>query len=694
MTKSIIILIAMWAIVGTIFGFWLATKKNVLGIFIAFISSFIFGGLLSFVVYKKAGNNHKLSDDVQSKNKIENKIEILDDSDFDANQNLILKTNNNLYGSSKFLIDEREKNVDKQQFNKFYKQNFDKPSYLTRVTVENDNLVYHGMPIKDAVHQIVIGSTGSGKTEKIVFPTIWTNAKLQDKINGKNEFENNKPSFVITDPKGEILNKTSSELIKQGYEVKTINFKETWKSISWNPLHNCYKYFEIALIYKSKNTSKYKIIDKNNSEFLETVMKNFCSSHTFKNCLDCLEDFRKSEKSIIFLDNFSSIIFYEENDFNNYLKAQIKKFRSLSFQEINDISEIIMSNTKNEDKMWENGAKDVIKGILLALLEIKEKNINAITEDNFNMYSVFRILSDQEKLKFWFNNFKNKNPNSEAWSICSNVISASEKTFSSFFATLSSGIRIFGDPSLKDVICKNDIDLFNVCNNDKPVAIFLIIPDDRKDKHVLASLFVSQLYLASTLTCTQNKQRLGYEKLDRDLMFILEEFGNMPAIANLDNILSVSRSRRMFFTLIVQDLEQINTQYAKFADTIKSNCLLTIYLKSDNMKINEEISKKCGVETVITKSYSSSQLNKNVWSTSMVSKKLLTESEVFQLTSEDDELAIVQFTGLNSSISRFKYHYRLEQQNMMIFDNTFKYSSSPRTFEFGPQNQINISEIY
>ncbi len=80
-------------------------------------------------------------------------------------------------------------------------------------------------------HNLVIGSTGSGKTENLVFPMVNILAKKGE-------------SMIITDPKGEIYSKTANNLKKRGYKVIVLNFREPSKGNAWNPLDMPYKYYK------------------------------------------------------------------------------------------------------------------------------------------------------------------------------------------------------------------------------------------------------------------------------------------------------------------------------------------------------------------------------------------------------------------------------------------------------------------
>lgn len=86
-------------------------------------------------------------------------------------------------------------------------------------------------------HNLIIGSTGSGKTEMIVQPMIKVLAKKGE-------------SMIITDPKGEIYENNAEELRQRGYNVVLLNFRDPQKGSGWNPLTLPYS------LYKEGNKDK------------------------------------------------------------------------------------------------------------------------------------------------------------------------------------------------------------------------------------------------------------------------------------------------------------------------------------------------------------------------------------------------------------------------------------------------------
>ncbi len=80
-------------------------------------------------------------------------------------------------------------------------------------------------------HNIIIGSTGAGKTVITMFPLIKSLAKHNE-------------SMIVTDPKGELYEGTSEMLKKRGYNVVVLNFRDPQRGSGWNPLHLPYQYYK------------------------------------------------------------------------------------------------------------------------------------------------------------------------------------------------------------------------------------------------------------------------------------------------------------------------------------------------------------------------------------------------------------------------------------------------------------------
>lgn len=109
-----------------------------------------------------------------------------------------------------------------------------------KTTAAGTPLVYKGNEVwvdNGENHTLVIGATGSGKTQTVILPTVKILAKKGE-------------SMIITDPKGEIYEKTSEMLKEKGYQILLLNFRDPQEGNAWNPLSLPYE------MYKNGNQDK------------------------------------------------------------------------------------------------------------------------------------------------------------------------------------------------------------------------------------------------------------------------------------------------------------------------------------------------------------------------------------------------------------------------------------------------------
>lgn len=112
------------------------------------------------------------------------------------------------YGSAKWAYP--------KEINKKYKQN---PNSANKLLTQNVSIGYNAKKHRRNLNTLVCGGSGAGKTRFFCKPNI-----MQCNT-----------SFVILDPKGEILRDTGYLLERNGYEVKVLDLINMWKSHCYNP---------------------------------------------------------------------------------------------------------------------------------------------------------------------------------------------------------------------------------------------------------------------------------------------------------------------------------------------------------------------------------------------------------------------------------------------------------------------------
>ena len=346
-------------------------------------------------------------------------------------------------------------------------------------------------------HNLIIGSTGSGKTQCVIFPMVQSLAKHNE-------------SMVITDPKGEIYEQTSEMLRRKGYNIVLLNFRNPSQGNAWNPL-----------------TLPYRLWTNGNQD-----------------------------KAIELLDDLALNILYDESN-------------------------------KNADPFWEKTSAGYFSGIALGLFEdAKEEEININSISLMTTVGEEKFRGSSTYIKEYFNS---KDPAGAAYINASSTILSPSDTKGSILAVFKEKIKLFATRvNLSEMLSHSDFEIQDI--GLRKTAVFIVIQDEKKTYHSLATILVKQIYETLIDVAQSHGGRLPIRT-----NFLLDEFANMPPLKDVTTMITAARSRAMRFTLIIQNFAQLNEVYGEQnAETIKGNCGNLVYLISTELKALEEISKMCG----------------------------------------------------------------------------------------------------
>lgn len=178
---------------------------------------------------------------------------------------------------------------------------------------------------------------------------------------------------------------------------------------------------------------------------------------------------------------------------------------------------------------------------------------------------------------------------------------AGDRTKTSIYTSMAPTIQIWADARVAGQSARTAFSFTDVV--DKPTAIFLNIPgkDVSPTYTILASLFVEEIYAALVSICNSRPD----QHLPRPVYFILEEFGNMPKISQLSSKVSLARSRDIRIEMVVQSLEQLDSNYKSDRQTVVGNCNI-VYLLTNDYDTAKYLSDRLGNHQVTTTSSSSS----------------------------------------------------------------------------------------
>ena len=370
-------------------------------------------------------------------------------------------------------------------------------------------------------------------------------------------------SYVFTDPKGELYDKTAGYLKEHGYEVKVLNLVRPQKSDGYNPL------MHIA-----------------------------------------------SERDVDIIAN--TIVHGQQGE-----------------------------GTKS-DPYWDDMAEMLLKALIYYLIATRpeaEQNLASCAE-------LVRAANNNGGSNLLTELMSQLPYDHPARMYYKSIEIAPEKTYGSILSSLQSKLGKFDSKEIAELTSTNTINFEDI--GTKKTAVYVISPDTHTAYNFILTIFFSQMI--DRLYDYAGQQPDG--KLKVPTYFILDEFANIGQIPDFDQKISTSRSRKISFSVILQNLDQLEAIYEKSYETIMGNCDTHVFLGSNSYKTVEYFSKALGEKTIGRDSVSINRDRQN-WKTGksvsdqVMARPLMTPDELRRL---DNDLCIIFEKGIKP-VKANKFYY-------------------------------------
>lgn len=458
----------------------------------------------------------------------------------------------------------------------------------------------------DQLHALIVGTTGSGKTTGFVDQNIEVLARCKTK-----------PSLVITDPKRELYQKHSKQLKKEGYQISVLDLREPYNSAKWNPMNVLIR--RIRLVKDLQNNLKSK-------------------------------DGKYYGAGEVFLSY-------------NEARLRVQELKDEIFENAQDLVYTLCPVQNREQPTWEQGARNLIFGLVLAFCEdcIKGK----IDEKQLLLFNVYHNITkycseDTTALKTYL--MEGRDEFSKVKGLVNTVLITSDKTLTSYLSEVNAYMQQLADDGILSLTSENDLDIVNM--DEAPNAVFIIVPDERITRHRFVTLFVTQMYKELVEKANLNNRRKEMETaiLKRNAYFILDEYGNLPKFENMEDMVTVARSRGIRFLFVLQSFSQLTAKYGReIGDIVKTNCNIKIFIGSDDPETRREFSELCGQKKVKNFSVNTSVEASASSNTGASNQPLITVGMLERLNGDEKGDAIVSVRGYEPIWSRFTPSYELEK---------------------------------
>ena len=402
------------------------------------------------------------------------------------------------------------------------------------------------------VNVLVVGGSGSGKSASYSIPNAFQQLG----------------SYVFTDPKGELYDRTAGYLKQNGYEIKVLNLVKPQNSDGYNPLMHISSEIDVDVIA------------------------------------------------------------------NTIVKGQ-------------------KTDSGGSDPFWDDSAEMLLKALIYYLMAKRpeeEQNLASCAElvRAANSNGGSNLLTElMSKLPY----------DHPARMNYKSIEIAPEKTYSSILSTLQSKLGKFDSKEIAELTSTDTIKFEDI--GSKKTAVYVISSDTHTAYDFLLTIFFAQMIQQLYNFADDNGG-----KLKVPTYFILDEFANIGKIPDFDKKISTSRSRKISFSVILQNLDQLEAIYDKSYETIIGNCDTHVFLGSNSYKTVEYFSKALGEKTIERESISinrDKQHHRTGTSDSdqVMARALMTPDELRRL---DNDLCIIFEKGIKP-VKANKFYY-FKHKNM------------------------------
>ncbi|MDJ0332659.1 VirD4-like conjugal transfer protein, CD1115 family [Planococcus sp. S3-L1] len=498
------------------------------------------------------------------------------------------------------------------------------------------------------VNNMVIGTTRSGKGETFVFSAIDIYSRAEQQA-----------SMILNDPKGELYAASKDTLEGLGYHAEVLNLMNPIQSMSYNLLQLTIDAFmegNFSLSQQYARSVAFMLYHdpKAKDPFWANSATDLCTALILALCEQCKKEQEKINMynvALMLSDLGTRMMKNEDGEEVSALDDFFSKFpenhpAKMQYATIN------FSSGQTRASILANANAKLGVFTLDGTAKLTSRNSYDMSKIGFSRWIKGKAAPDT-RIHVTFSGNKRATIRTDADGMFTLFHKNPLQVGDSFTITAEKKVTVVNITGLitrerKDEVKIHEglleyevnnanVEMMAIMDFDKPTAVFMIVPDYDATLNVIASLYVKQVY--TNLARIASNSEGG--KCHREVIFILDEFGNMPAIEGMANIVTVCLGRNIRFNLVIQAYAQLENLYGDDWKTIDGNCGNTLYLLTADESTAELISKKLGEETILTKSRSGQTLSMSKSKTESVdSRRLMTATEVMGL--KEGEMIVIR----------------------------------------------------
>lgn len=283
----------------------------------------------------------------------------------------------------------------------------------------------------------------------------------------------------------------------------------------------------------------------------------------------------------------------ESNHYNplaiieKYYHSDSKEDRDWALMVLRDIIYCLANNLAGKEPYFATSPAEFAFGISLMILDsclepgsLSFGNIAYVSKD-FEEWVRNGGLSASDVKWRRYKEYYNSLPSDIQNSIKSFLQSNAKSTFENLISMLYTILAPFiGNRALLEMMSSSDLDFSEMGR--RPIAVFVIVPDETTAYYPIVALMLSEAYMSLL-------KDVGDDGVLRNkVVFLLDEFGTL--CSNSASILpqfsawvSASRSRGISLMIVLQSFSQLEKGYPDHYETILNNMAVSIFMRGSSI---------------------------------------------------------------------------------------------------------------
>ena len=294
---------------------------------------------------------------------------------------------------------------------------------------------------------------------------------------------------------------------------------------------------------------------------------------------------------------------------------------------------------QSNDPFWEKSETALLEALCLYLINEAPEE-----EQNFSMVMEMIVAAEPKEddedyispLDQLFIELEKDKPESLALKQYKIYKQAAGKTAKSILISVGVRLAAFNLESIASLTHYDELELEKM--GERKTALFAVIPDNDSTFNFLIGMLYTQLFQMLYYSA----DIIHHGELPIPVHFMMDEFANVALPDEFDKLLATMRSRRIFVSIIIQNLAQIKALYKDAWESIVGNCDELYYLGGNEQSTHKFMSEYLGKETLDTNTYGKSSGRNGNYSTNYQQAGLLTADEVRLL---DNDYALLFIRG-------------------------------------------------